>query len=140
MPLTWIHESNARWDDAKSTVLGSAAPGSLRVEGWGLGDLLPGDWWRVERDGAVVGYGWMDTTWGDAEILLAVAADARQAGIGGYILDRLEAEAQARGLRVMHNVVPSTHPDPDGLARWLKKHSFVSTGSDGRLLRRPIPN
>ena len=59
------------------------------------GAALPGDWWAARTpDGTVVGYGWLDATWGgDAEILLAVDPSAQQQGVGSFVIARLEDEA-----------------------------------------------
>jgi N-acetylglutamate synthase-like GNAT family acetyltransferase len=59
----------------------------------------------------------------------------RQAGIGGFIVDRLEAEAADRGLNYIYNVVPDTHPDPAGMTRWLSTRGFVVGPAD---LRRQV--
>ena len=134
----WIHETPARWDDAKEAVVGGAPKGAIgKVDGYRKSGLLPGDWWRVEEDGRVLGYGWMDHTWGDAEILLAVRPDAQKRGVGAWILDRLEEEARARGVNYLYNVVPPAHPDPPGLTRWLEKHAFLGSHEPG-LLKRAV--
>ena len=85
----------------------------------------------------VVGYGWMDCTWGDAEILLAVSASARQRGVGTFILDRLAQEAAERGVNYLLNEVRTTHPDRAGITEWLEQRSFARA-SDGRLMRRVV--
>jgi GNAT superfamily N-acetyltransferase len=100
------------------------------------GELIPGEWWRVEEDGVVLGYGWMDYTWAEAEILLAVDAAQQGRGVGAFILERLEREAAARGLRYLHNVVRPGHPDRDAVARWLQSHGFEHGHDDDRLMRR----
>ena len=74
----------------------------------------------VEDDGEVVGYGWMDTTWGEAEILLAVDPAAQANGVGSFILDHLEKEASAAGLNYMYNVVRDGHPEPEAITAWLE--------------------
>ena len=48
--------------------------GIFEISPYNDGDLIAAEWWRVEEAGAVLGYGWMDHTWGDAEILLAASA------------------------------------------------------------------
>ena len=73
----WIHENPAYWDDAKADIVGAVDPGVFDLGERAIGDVVPGEWWRLERDGKVVAYGWMDVNWGDAEILLAVAPGAR---------------------------------------------------------------
>ena len=59
----------------------------------------------------------------------------RGAGIGAFILDRLEEEAAARGLNYIYNVISATHPDPDWIAHWLTSHGFVPGTGD---LRRRV--
>jgi len=135
MALAWIHEDTPRWDADKARILGSAAPGSIDVPKLAHGDLVPGEWFRAERAGTIVGYGWMDCTWGDAEILLAVDPAEARAGVGTYILDRLEIEAAARGLNYLYNAVKPTHPGRDAVTRWLVERGFQPSG-DGLLKRR----
>jgi GNAT superfamily N-acetyltransferase len=138
MQLEWIHESAAQWDESKARIIRAAPPGTFGVDRFARlreGDLLPGDWWRVDRGGEIVAYGWMDSTWGDAEILLAVAPSARRQGVGTFVLDHLEAEAAARGFNYLYNVVSRAHPDADGITAWLAKNAF-HTFEDGSLRRR----
>jgi N-acetylglutamate synthase-like GNAT family acetyltransferase len=136
MSRSWNHESPARWDANKARIVGGARAGIFdgRYQQCKEGDLVPGEWWRVEEDGRVVGYGWIDVNWGDAEILLATANEAQGQGIGALILDRLGEEASARGLNYMYNIVRPTHPDGEKITAWLKKRGF-SAFEDGRLLR-----
>ncbi len=136
MGMTWIHESPSYWDANKTRIVAGAKAGIFepslvdRAEG----TLLPNDWWRVEEDGKTVGYGWMDITWGDAEILLAVSSESRGHGVGTFILDRLEAEARERGLHYIYNTISATHPQHDEVSQWLTKRHF-SASEDGKLLR-----
>src|SRR5687768_9850876 len=99
MTLSWIHESPAKWDAGKARLVGRAPRGTFdaRYEHAHEGDLVPGEWWRVEEDGRTIGYGWLDVNWGEAEILLATDPEVRGRGVGTYILLNLEAEAHARG-------------------------------------------
>ncbi len=142
MALNWIHEDGpARWDDDKQRIVGEAPAGTFDGIKYGKGDLVAGDWWRAEEDGKVVGYGWMDTVWGDAQILLAVDDGARGHGIGTFILDHLESEAREQGLNYLFNVVPPEHPDPAGIKAWLTKRGFASSQEDrqdDRLSRRVV--
>ena len=55
-------------------------------------------------------------------------------GVGTFIVDRLEEEAVQRGLNYLFNVVRPTHPDREGITRWLEGRRFKS--SDDGLLRR----
>lgn len=135
MTLEWIHETNPRWDAPKAAIVGGAPPESLAIPPLAAGDLAPGEWFRVEEGGRVVGYGWMDCTWGDAEVLLVVEASRQRAGIGAFIIDRLEKEAAARGLNYMVNAVRPAHPHRADVTRWLEHHGFVASG-DGLLKRR----
>lgn len=137
MPLTWTHESPAHWDAGKRRIVGGAPPGVFALGPCEDGQIVPGDWWRVEQAGRVVGYGWMDSSWGDAEVLLAVDPEARDSGIGTFILDRLEDEAARQGINYLYNVVPEAHPDKDGLRRWLLRRAFVAS-HDGGLLKRAV--
>lgn len=139
MSREWIHQSPAHWDAEKARIIGGAEPGIFdpALSDRPPGALLPGDWWSVEEGGRVVGYGWMDVTWGDAEILLVVEPEARGRGIGSWILDRLEAEAFARGLRYLHNQIRAGHPHHAAVQRWLEDRRFHAS-EDGRLLRAVV--
>ncbi len=125
-----------RLDAAKKAFFERVPAGTVDLRP--AGDLLPGDWWRLEADGRTVGYGWMDVTWGDAQILLAVDPDAQRKGYGAAILDHLEAEARKQGLRYLFNTIPSGHPDPDGARAFLEAHGFTASTLHGEMLRRPV--
>jgi len=137
MARQWIHENPPRWDAPKAAIVGAAPKGSLPPTPYSAGDAIPGEWWRVEEDGRVVGYGWMDTTWNGGEILLAVHSEHGGQGVGGFILDHLEAEAKKRGLNYLYNVVQDAHPRRAEVTRWLEHHGFKG-GEDGQL-RRQVP-
>lgn len=139
MGLEWIQESPPYWDADKARIVGGAGPGifDASLTHREHGSLLPDDWWRVEADGKTVGYGWMDVTWGDAEILLAVDPAARGRGVGTFILERLEIEARYRGLHYIYNVVSGTHPLHDEVTQWLRARCF-SASEDGKLLRAVV--
>lgn len=136
MSLEWIHENPPHWDEPKQSIVGNAEAGALSIGSYKPGDLIPGEWWRVEEAGSIVGYGWMDTTWGDAEMLLAVDPRGRGKGVGTFILDRLEQEATTRGLNYLYNVVSPKHPDRQGVTDWLKARRFEPSHDDDRLMRR----
>lgn len=138
MSLSWIHEDTPRWDADKANVVGRAAVGTLPPMSHKEGDLVPGEWFRVEEDGKVLGYGWMDCSWGDAEILLAVSPDGQRRGAGTFILHQLEKEAAARGLNYLYNAVRETHPERSRMTRWLEERGFEESG-DGLLKRRVRP-
>jgi len=138
MSLTWIHEEPPRWDADKERIIGGEPPGTFNLGGMRLQEVVPGEWWRVEHDGATVGYGWMDIVWGDGEMLLAVDRDHRGEKIGEFILDHLEQEASSRGLRWLHNLVRGNHPQRDWITDWLLAHGFEITPDD-EILRRKVP-
>jgi ribosomal protein S18 acetylase RimI-like enzyme len=138
--MKWIQETTARWDSNKKRIIGDAPAGVFdrRYAELSEGDLVPGEWWRVEDDnGAVVGYGWLDIVWGDAEILLATDSKFRGRGVGTFILNSLENEVRTRGVNYLYNVVRTTHPERDRVTGWLKKRGFEAS-EDGSL-RRSIP-
>jgi GNAT superfamily N-acetyltransferase len=137
MSLTWQHESPALWNADKQRIIGGAPPGVFSLGPFHAGDVVPGDWWRAEEDGRAVGYGWMDQSWGDAEILLAVDPNGQHHGVGTFILDRLEDEAAKQGVNYLYNVVPPAHPDRAGLTRWLLRRGFVAS-HEGGLLKRMV--
>ena len=133
--LTWSHEPNPTWDADKERVIGGAPEGAF-VLPFKEGDGLPGDWWSARSaDGEVLGYGRLDTTWGgDAEILLAVAPDRQQAGIGTFILGKLDEEASARGINYVHNRILD-HEQRDIVHDWLVVRGFRGS-VDGDLRKR----
>lgn len=136
MSLDWIRENPARWDADKARVVGGARAGVFdeRYRALSLGALVPGEWWRLERDGKVIAFGWLDTVFGDAEILLMVDPAVRAEGVGTFVLDRLEDEARALGLNYIYNIVRPTHPSGAELSAWLEKRGFTKQ-DDGRLVR-----
>ena len=142
--LAWVAEPQpARWDEDKARIVGDEAEGVFRSQyaGFKTGDIIPGTWFRVERDGEVVGYGWMDLIWGNAEILVATRPDARGRGVGSFVLEKLRDEASSAGMKYVTNVVRQTHPEKDRVTQWLEKRGFAA-GEDGRLFRalsRSIP-
>jgi N-acetylglutamate synthase-like GNAT family acetyltransferase len=135
--LTWTRESPPTWDADKARIIGEAPPGVFTLGPFKPGDVVPGDWWRVEHDGRTVGYGWMDHSWGDAEVLLAVTPDDRRSGVGTFILDRLEDEAAERGINYLYNVVPAAHPNRAWLEHWLQRRGFQPS-REGNLLKRMV--
>lgn len=139
MSLQWIHESPPYWDADKARIVGGAGSGIFEaaLADRPKGAMLPNDWWRVEEDGKVVGYGWMDVTWGDAEILLAVQAASRGQGVGTFILHQLEQEAAERGLNYLYNVVRDSHPQHAEVTSWLQARDFTAS-EDGKLMRAVV--
>ena len=136
MALTWIAESPPRWDAGKERIVAAAPEGALKIARFSEGDPVPGEWWRVEDEGQLVGHGWMDTTWNGAEILLAVDGAARGRGVGSFILEQLGRETAAKGLNYMFNVVQPEHPQREQVTRWLEQRGFE--GSDDGQLRRHV--
>jgi len=61
-------------------------------------------------------------------------SERRGEGIGAFIIDHLEAEAAARGLNYIYNVVPATSQNRGWVTAWLAGHGFVA--GDGDLRRR----
>lgn len=122
--MEWIRETPAAWDEGKAGVLTGLDPALFGLGAPQDGDALGDEWWRVEDAGEVVGYGRLDDTWGDAEILVLVAPGHRRAGVGRFVVSRLEAEACRRGLNYIYNVVPDGHPDPEQVTGWLAAHGF----------------
>jgi N-acetylglutamate synthase-like GNAT family acetyltransferase len=137
MAFKWIAESPPHWDADKQRIVGDAPQGIFENVQRTTGELVAGEWWRVEDEAGVAGYGWMDLTWGDAEILLAVAPDRQGAGVGTFIVDQLEREAARHGLNYLFNVVRASHPDRAGITAWLGKRGFTRAHDDD-LLRRPV--
>jgi len=135
MALTWIREDTPRWDAAKQDIVGGADAGALELPRLTVGDLAPGEWFRVEEGGQIVGYGWMDCTWGDAEITLAVDSRHRHQGVGAFIVQHLDREAGSRGVNYLYNAVRPSHPDRVRVTRWLERLGFKASG-DGLLKRR----
>ena len=133
--LTWVREESPVWDADKARVIGGAPEGAF-VLPFRDGEALPGDWWSArDTDDQVVGYGRLDTTWGgDAEILLAVAPDSQERGVGSFILDRLDDEAAGRGINYVHNRIRD-HEQRDLVHDWLVVRGF-SGPVDGDLRKR----
>jgi GNAT superfamily N-acetyltransferase len=133
--LTWVREESPVWDADKQRVIGGAPEGAF-VLPYRDGDELPGDWWSArDAEDHVVGYGRLDTTWGgDAEILLAVAPDRQERGVGSFILDKLDDEAASRGLNYVHNRIRD-HSQRDFVHDWLVVRGFRGP-VDGDLRRR----
>jgi GNAT superfamily N-acetyltransferase len=134
--LQWIREDDPRWDADKQRLFGPAELAATALTPPVRGGPVADEWWHVaDAAGVVVGYGWLDSEWGDAEITFIVARDRCGEGIGEFIVDHLEAEAAARGLNYVYNVVPATSPDPEWIAAWLVGHGFVAGNGD---LRRRV--
>jgi GNAT superfamily N-acetyltransferase len=136
MSLEWIREHPAVWDEAKDRIVGGAPAGIFKFGVVEAGQPLAGEWWRVDDEGATLAYAWIDSVWGDAEMLLAVDPARQRTGVGTFVLERLEEEAGRRGLNYLFNVVRPNHPDKAGITAWLQARSFELT-FDG-ILRRKV--
>lgn len=136
MSMQWIREQSPSWDAGKASIIGDAPQGIFELGPFEAGQVVPGEWWRVQRDGRAVGYGWMDIVWGDGEILLAVEPSAQGQGVGGFILEKLVDEARARGLEYVYNTVRPGHPQKQRVTAWLLSQGFSSADHGERLQRR----
>ncbi|MGY1704645.1 GNAT family N-acetyltransferase [Geodermatophilus sp. SYSU D00697] len=132
---SWVHDPDPRWDADRERVFATIAEVVFPTVSRTPGERLAATWWRVEDAGRVVGYGWLDDVWGDAEILLAVEEGARGTGAGAFALARLEEEAAARGLNYVVNVVRPAHPDREAVTAWFLAHGFRAD-EEGRLRKR----
>jgi GNAT superfamily N-acetyltransferase len=136
MTLHWAKEDSPRWDADKQALFGPAELAAVGLTPPAPGAPVADEWWRVTDDGGqIVGYGWLDTEWGDAQITFWVAPGQRGGGVGEFIVDHLEREAAGRGLNYIYNVVPASHPDPDWINGWLARRGFVPGTGD---LRRQV--
>lgn len=135
MTLTWEREESPRWDAHKHAVFGAEGPHVFGLGSPADGEVLADEWWRVLDGGATVGYGRLDSVWGDAEILVAVAPERRGTGVARFVLANLEREASRRGLNYLYNTVSESHPDRDGVLAWLRRQGFADHGT-GELRKR----
>jgi len=139
MELSWKRDEALVWDEDKQRVIGGQPEGVFAFS-HPLGTSLTGDWWSVaDPDGNVLGYGWLDSTWGgDAEVLLAVAPEAQTAGVGSFILDHLEDEASRRGMNYVYNTLQEAHPKRSELFDWLVVRGYVGSESGGPVRKRVV--
>jgi GNAT superfamily N-acetyltransferase len=135
MSLHWVKEEPPRWDARKRDVFGADGPHVFGLGSPREGDILADEWWRAEDAGDVVGYGRLDSLWGDAEILVAVARERRGTGVASFVMERLEAEAGRRGLNYLYNTVSDSHPDAEHVTAWLHRRGFADAGT-GDLRKR----
>jgi benzoate-CoA ligase family protein len=123
--LHWEREDAPRWDADKQRIFGDAELASVGFVRPKIGASVADEWWRVTDDtGTTLGYGWLDSEWGDARISFLVVPAQRGAGIGEFVVGQLEREAAARGLNYIYNKVPATHPDRGWMTSWLTAHGF----------------
>ena len=86
--LQWIREDTPRWDADKQRLFGPAEIAATALTPPGPGAPVADAWWHVtDAAGAVVGYGWLDSEWGDAEVTFLVDPARRGEGIGEFIVD-----------------------------------------------------
>ena len=136
MSLNWSQEAHPVWDEDKRRIIGGAPSGALDI-GYPPGAELPGDWFAASEGDRVLGYGWMDSTWGgDTEILLAVDPAEQGRGVGSFILERLEREAAARGFNYVYNTVRPGHPHRDTVHDWLLVRGYRGNEQDASLRKR----
>lgn len=135
MELRWSKEQLPRWDAGKREVFGVDAPETFGLGAPAEGDVLADEWWRAEDGDETVGYGRLDSVWGDAEILLAVAPARRGTGVGKFVLSQLEKEAEKRGLNYLYNTVRETNPERAKVAEWLRRQGFTDR-DNGELHKR----
>jgi N-acetylglutamate synthase-like GNAT family acetyltransferase len=141
MTREWIREAPAYWDERKAAMFEDLDPNLFGIRATEAGSPIGDEWWRVEGDGEVLGYGRLDESWGDAEVLVVVSPAVRRTGVGAFILDRLAGEADARHLNYVYNVVPRKHPYARDVERWLIASGFTEAG-DGeyrKAVRRSSP-
>jgi GNAT superfamily N-acetyltransferase len=134
--MKWLKEDVPRWDDDKQRLFDDTALLSVGMDRPHAGAALADEWWHVLDDGgAVVGYGWLDSEWGDAQITFFVDPSRRGQGIGSFVLGHLEDESRKRGLNYIYNVVPDSHPDRAWMTAWLQRHGLRES-THGDLRRR----
>src|ERR1700733_7160835 len=96
--LHWSKEDTPRWDTGKQRMFGPAELAAVGFSAPAPGEPMANEWWRVsDDDGTVLGYGWLDSEWGDAEITFLVDPARRGGGGGAFIVSQLGAEAAPRG-------------------------------------------
>lgn len=134
--LHWDREDTPRWDADKQRVFGPVELASVGLAAPAPGAVIADEWWRATDDsGTVLGYGWLDSEWGDAQISFLVVPAHRGRGVGEFVVGQLEREAAARGLNYVYNRVPDSHPDAAWMTAWLTGHGFAAS-ADGTLRRR----
>lgn len=136
MPRAWVKEQPSHWDADKERIIGAEPDGTFPLKNPNPGELMPGEWWRVEQDGKTVGYGRLDVSWGDGQVLVAVGRNHRGEGLGAYILDRLQEEAAERGLHRIYNRIRKKHPEREWIGDWLRAQGFERDDDD--TLRRAV--
>ena len=139
MTLHWAKEDSPRWDADKQRLFGPAELAATGLTPPPPGAPVADEWWHVaDAAGTVVGYGWLDSEWGDAEVTFLVAPGQRGTGVGEFIVDHLEGEAAGRGLNYISIVNPPSHPSADGVRGGRPRRGFVpGTGDLRRQVRSP---
>ena len=96
--LQWVREDNPRWDADKDRLFGDLELASVGLSRPAVGAAVADEWWQAtDAAGVVVGYGWLDSEWGDAEITFMVAPAYRGAGVGDFIVGELGARGRRAG-------------------------------------------
>lgn len=123
--MDWIQEVPAKWDDDKQKLI---KEGAFNLGSPAIGGELNGKWYRMQIEGgAVIGYGWITESGGDAEISVAVAEEHKGNGLGGRIIDKLCEEAAGMGYISVTAVVCNENPDAKRLMEFLYKRGFTGT-------------
>lgn len=134
--LSWRRDSQPTWDEDRRRIIGGAPDGAFELP-FAPGDPVSGQWWAATvPDGTVVGFGWLDVVWGEAEILLATAPDEIGRGVGAFVLENLEREAAGLGVNYVFNTVAPAHPHASRVRDWLISHGFDEDA--GGVLRKRV--
>ncbi|GAB3309035.1 GNAT family N-acetyltransferase [Epidermidibacterium keratini] len=136
--LSWRRESAPSWSGDLKRIVGGQPAGVFDVDGYVDDQPMIGEWWSASADdGAVLGYGWLDATWGgDAEVSLAVDPAAQTRGVGSFIMSSLEREAAGRGFNYVYNSIRPSHPSGSDLYDWLAVRGYTGSESGGLLRKR----
>ena len=135
--LRWVKDDDPRWDADRERVFATVPDGVFRPScPAAAASGCPATGGGSEAGRRVVGYGWLDDVWGDAEILLAVEDGARGTGAGAFALARLEdgggrARTELRGQRGPRH--PSRPRRSHRAGSW--RRGFAGT-DDGRLRKQ----
>ena len=67
---TWTKEDRPHWDAAKDALFTDADLAAVGLAARSaVGDAVADEWWAVRDDaGELVGWGWLDSEWGDAQV------------------------------------------------------------------------
>lgn len=136
MTLGWSREDSPVWDADKQRIIGGTPAGVFDLA-CSEGEALPGDWFAATDGDRVVGYGWLDVTWGgDAEVTFAVDPEQQGKGVGSWVVEQIEQEASSRGVNYVYNTVRDTHPRRDEVHDWLLVRGYQGNERDASLRKR----